>query len=642
MLIGLKRLLAVMLSALLSVSGAFAKSEKPMREFYVSPLGSDENDGTKDRPFRTLTRARDAVREVNADMTGDIVVHVGAGRYPLAETLTFDERDGAANGFSVRWVADGDAVLSGGETVAGFTLFDEEKNIYEAKVPAGEPFRQLYVNGQKMTRSRTAIDGSTRILGAARFLADGTLIPQWYNNWGEETLLQADYGEIYLDAEEFAPVLGAPDAEVHVLTAWVKNVLRVKSAEEADGVVRVRVKDEESALVFNRMHPNLDGYYKNEDREFVYYLENAYALIDEDNEWYYDAAKETVYLKVPAGFDLAEAEVTVPRLETLVKVEPNNGSKIANLSFEGLTFAYSNWALPSEEGLVDVQAGMYANYCVFATNDVGLNRPPAAVTVADTEGFVMRNCVIENTGAAGLDLLRGTKHSVIRDNVVRQTAGNGIMIGSFFVDGNTDMHEVYDPENESDICEGDRIVNNLVTDVGTDYQGAVGIGAGYPRDILIANNEVCNAPYTGISVGFGWSDKPNCMRNNRILNNEIHDTSLVLCDAGGIYTLSAQPGSEMSGNYIHDIRLPAWADYATSGIYMDEQTSGYTVKNNVIENAWGVGRNRNGENDYQENTVYIDARQGLAVRSIKKNAGISKYYDAYERLFYDGKGLFGK
>ena len=206
------------------------------------------------------------------------------------------------------------------------------------------------------------------------------------------------------------------------------------------------------------------------------------------------------------------------------------------------------------------------------------------------------------------------------------------MAGDFVVDEKTDIHEVYNPKDENEICTGDKIVNNLVTDIGTDYEGSVGIAAGYPRDILIACNEIANAPYSGISVGYGWSDKDNAMRHNRILYNEIHDTSSALCDAGGIYTLSKQPDSEIIGNYIHDINLPDGADYATSGIYMDEQTAGFTVKNNVINNAWGVGRNNNGENDYREKKIYIDKKFGFNVAKIKSNAGIKKNYNRFEKF----------
>ena len=629
-----RRLLAACLALLMTLAGHVARPESPMAEFYVSPAGSDTNTGEKSSPFLTVARARDEVRKKNRVMHGDIIVHIAQGVYTLPETLVFDEHDGAAADYRIRYVADGEAVLCGGEQLGGFTLFDAEKNIYAAPVPAGARFRQLYVNGRKMIRARSNADYSTRILGATRFRADGTEIPEWLNNWSEETLEQADYGEIYLNAAEFPGFRNLEKVELHVLTAWVKNVLRVKTAEEKDGVVTVRLQDAESRLVFNRMHPNLDGYFRNDDKQFVYYIENAYELIDEDNEWYLDELNDTLYLKAPADVDISRAEVIAPRLETLVRVEPKNGKTVRNLSFEGLTFACSNWTLPSERGLVDVQAEMYANYCIFATNDVGVLRPAAAVLVADTENFTMKNCVIENAGSTGLDLLRGTKHSIVRDNVIRNIAGNGIMVGQFCVDENTDMHEVYHPAEESAVCTGDWIVNNLITEIGTDYQGAVGIGAGYPKEILIANNEVCNAPYTGISVGFGWSDKESCMRGNRILNNEVHHTSRVLCDAGGIYTLSLQPDSVMSGNYIHDITLPAWADYDTAGIYMDEQTAGYTVENNVIENAKSVWRNRNGEDAYDEKTIFIDQSKKPAAKSIKKNAGISKYFDAYAKLFY--------
>ena len=628
-----KRILAALLSVVLCISGFLAKSEQPMAEYYVSPDGSDANTGSKDSPFQTIERARDEVRKQNGNMTGDIIVHIGAGVYALSDTIIFDERDGATNGYSIRYIADGSAVISGGAPFSGFALFDADNNIYAAKAPAGALFRQLYVNGEKMTRARSAIDGSTRICGAARFRADGTEIPEWLNNWSEETLETADYGEIYLNAGEFASFRNLEQVELHVLTAWVKNVLRVKSAETNDGVTTIRVQDHESRLIFNRMHPNIDGYSHMNTHDFVYYLENAFELIDEENEWYLDESDHTVYLKVPIGKDITKAEVIYPRLETLVRIEPQNGEKLKGLSFEGLTFAYSNWTTPSEAGLVDVQAGMYANYCIFAKNDMGVLRPPAAVTVADTEGFTMKNCTIENAGAAGLDLLRGTKDSRIRDNVIRQAAGSGIMVGNFVVDENTDIHVVYNPADESDICTGDWIVNNLITEIGTDYQGAIAVGAGYPRGILIANNEISYAPYTGISVGFGWSAEDNAMRNNRILNNEIHHTSQVLCDAGGIYTLSKQPDSEISGNYIHDIELPDWADYATSGIYMDEQTAGFTVRDNVIEHAWGVGRNQNGENDYREKSIYIDKPNNLNAIAIKRSAGITKYFDAYAKLY---------
>lgn len=80
--------------------------------------------------------------------------------------------------------------------------------------------------------------------------------------------------------------------------------------------------------------------------DFVYYIENAYELIDGDNEWYLDESTDTVYIKVPENTDINSSEVVIPRLEKLISTGTTDGSKIQNLSFEGLTFRYSNWTVP--------------------------------------------------------------------------------------------------------------------------------------------------------------------------------------------------------------------------------------------------------------------------------------------------------
>ena len=81
----------------------------------------------------------------------------------------------------------------------------------------------------------------------------------------------------------------------------------------------------------------------------------------------------------------------------------------------------------------------------------------------------------------------------------------------------------------------------------------VAIAAGYPKNIVVAHNEVYNAPYSGISVGFGWTSKDNAMDSNIIFANRVHNVGLVSCDFGAIYTLSKQPQSLCARNYIYDL-----------------------------------------------------------------------------------------
>ena len=71
----------------LACCAAVAVAAEPMAEFHVSPGGDDARPGTSWRPFRTLERARDAVREVNSEMSGDIVVYLDAGDYLMDKPL---------------------------------------------------------------------------------------------------------------------------------------------------------------------------------------------------------------------------------------------------------------------------------------------------------------------------------------------------------------------------------------------------------------------------------------------------------------------------------------------------------------------------------------------------------------------------
>ena len=69
--------------------------------YYVSPTGSDSNPGTIDAPFQTITKARDVVRTVNSNMTGDIYVYLRGGNYNITSTITFGPQDSGTNGYRI-------------------------------------------------------------------------------------------------------------------------------------------------------------------------------------------------------------------------------------------------------------------------------------------------------------------------------------------------------------------------------------------------------------------------------------------------------------------------------------------------------------------------------------------------------------
>ncbi len=107
--------------------------------------------------------------------------------------------------------------------------------------------------------------------------------------------------------------------------------------------------------------------------------------------------------------------------------------------------------------------------------------------------------------------------------------------------------------------------------------GGVGIAAGFVRGVTIEHNDISDMPYSGISVGWGWTPQPNVMRDNKILCNRVHDYMKFMADGGGIYTLSNMNPSEMCGNFIYDRRRSPCGDFSFM-TYLDEGSAGITAE----------------------------------------------------------------
>src|SRR5262245_40416098 len=94
--------LLCVLAAVVPPQSAFAGVQAT---FYVSPSGSDGNPGTFAAPFATVAKARDVVRTINGNMTGDIIVNLRGGVYPLSGAIVFNEADSGTNGYNVIYQA---------------------------------------------------------------------------------------------------------------------------------------------------------------------------------------------------------------------------------------------------------------------------------------------------------------------------------------------------------------------------------------------------------------------------------------------------------------------------------------------------------------------------------------------------------
>ena len=434
-----------------------------------------------------------------------------------------------------------------------------------------------------------------------------------------------------VSADYIKNIKNIEDVEIHLMIAWSENILRLEKAEVNGGTAKLIPKDPERTKLFHRAYPMLGtAFMSNPPKQQAFYLENSYDLIDAPGEWFLDEKEHVLYYKAREGENMETANVVAPRINTLFSVlGKDTKNKVGYMAFEGLTFAHSNYTRPSEEGFLDLQASNF-NVDVLSDPERGglgtlnsnkylLWRPDAAFRVENAHHFLVQGNVFSQIAATGLDFVSGTNDDMIQGNVFFEVGAAGIMIGKFAPDSLSEIHEGYNPTDKEEISTRDTIKNNLVTNVTNEHQGAVGIGAGYPRYVVIEHNEVSYTYYSGISVGFGWTKKETAMTNNHINWNNIHHIARLLCDSGPIYTLSNQgTGSEIQHNYIHDNGTSKWADYWNVPIYLDEGSSGFTVKENVFQNSpSGVGQNQAGTNTLQQTNDYYDA-------NVVNNAGIEK------------------
>lgn len=592
-------------------------------EIWISPKGSDFNDGTRQSPKATLTsalrQAREWRRTEDNRIQGGITIYMEGGTYAFHEPVFIRPEDSGTKESPtiIRSVGDEKVILSGGISINGWK---KQGKVWVADVPAfnGRPldFRQLWVNGKKAVRARDvedfekmnricSVDEKNEIL-----YVPAVSIRRLIDNKGN---LKAKYAEMVL----------------HQM--WCVANLRIRSVEVQGDSAAIRFHQPESRIQFE--HPWPRPMVTTDGHNSAFYLTNARELQDVPGEWYHDIDARKVYYYPREGEKMQEAEVIVPAVETLVRVEGTLDRPVCHIRFEKITFSYTTWMRPSEKGHVPLQAGMYLtdgyridpkmqrNYLNHLLDNQGwLGRPAAAVRVVAARQIDFERCRFEHLGSTGLDYEEAVQGGVVRGCLFRDIAGNGLLVGSFSPAAH-ETHLPYDPADRREVCTQQQINNCYFTEIGNEDWGCLAIAAGYVGDVNIEHNEISEVPYSGISLGWGWTQTVNCMRNNRVHANLIHHYAKHMYDVAGIYTLGSQPKSYVTENCVHSIYKPGYVHDPNHWFYLytDEGSSFITVRDNWTEGEKYL-QNANGPGNVWENN-------GPKVDSvIRERAGLEAGY----------------
>ena len=592
-------------------------------EIWISPKGSDFNDGTRQSPKATLTsalrQAREWRRTEDNRIQGGITIYMEGGTYAFHEPVFIRPEDSGTKESPtiIRSVGDEKVILSGGISIKGWK---KQGKVWVADVPAfnGRPldFRQLWVNGKKAVRARDvedfekmnricSVDEKNEIL-----YVPAVSIRRLIDNKGN---LKAKYAEMVL----------------HQM--WCVANLRIRSVEVQGDSAAIRFHQPESRIQFE--HPWPHPMVTTDGHNSAFYLTNARELQDVPGEWYHDIDARKVYYYPREGEKMQEAEVIVPAVETLVRVEGTLDRPVRHIRFEKITFSYTTWMRPSEKGHIPLQAGMYLtdgyriepkmqrDYLNHPLDNQGwLGRPAAAVRVVAARQIDFERCRFEHLGSTGLDYEEAVQGGVVRGCLFLDIAGNGLLVGSFSPAAH-ETHLPYDPADRREVCTQQQINNCYFTEIGNEDWGCLAIAAGYVGDVNIEHNEISEVPYSGISLGWGWTQTVNCMRNNRVHANLIHHYAKHMYDVAGIYTLGSQPKSYVTENCVHSIYKPGYVHDPNHWFYLytDEGSSFITVRDNWTEGEKYL-QNANGPGNVWENN-------GPKVDSvIRERAGLEAGY----------------
>jgi hypothetical protein len=561
--------------------------------YYVSPTGNDSNPGTMAAPFLTITKARDVVRTVNANMSADLHVYLRGGTYRIASTIAFGPQDSGTNGHRIFYQAyPGETpVLNGATSVTGWTV--SSGSIYKAPLTRSTKLRNLYVNDARATLTSKTV--------AAQGGSGTYSVTAGQASWAWVSGSSAD-GVKYAASDVPAIASNKDSLEIVNGTTWNENIACVRDVTTSSDGSRVLLLQQPYGAI-----AQLPGWSAGFSTSGTHTIYNAFEFLNSPGQFYFDKTAGTLYYYPRSGENMSTADVEAPVVTTLIDIAgTSTTNRVKNLTFQGLTLENTDWGLQSVGGSCG-KATVQGATVYIAYGDGNWHNSkyeitdtlPGMIHVTSADSINFVGNTVKHSGSEGLSLINDVINSNITGNFVTDIAGSGVTIGHpqhvNLGDGGT--HEIYQPGVEG-ICTKDSITNNVFTNLSMlpGFGGHAGITAFFVDTLAITNNHIQTTAYNGINLGWGWSNFPSSTtcKSNTVSNNRLINTLSRLHDSGAVYTLGQMPGTTVNQNYVKGI--PPNTSGPTYGLHNDEGSAYITENDNVLDISTGVTYTINCEN----------------------------------------------
>jgi hypothetical protein len=514
---------------------------------FVSPRGDDAGRGSIESPFRTLERARDALRNRNP---AQATVFLRGGTYLLSHSFQLSSQD---RNVTYKPYQHEPVRLIGGRILKGFHPVQDP-----AALPRLSPAARPHVLECDLRAQGIADFGTFRSRGQARPVAPSHLelffdrrrmtVARWPNHDfariagpGEPApkddqhggrLGRLEAGFLY-DGDRPARWQSTDNVWVHGYWAWdwANSYEQVASIDTARRLVRT-------------LPPY--GIYGIRAGQRYYFL-NILEELDEPGEYYLDRSSGKLYFWPPAPID--SAEVAVSLLETPL-IELHDAQ---NIAIEGLTLEYAR-----AHGIL-VEGGSQVR---------------------------ISGCVLRNLGNYGVVVRGGTRHTVAGCDIY-QTGDGGI--------------ELHGGDRRSLTASGHTATDNHIhhyAEWSKTYQpGILMTGVGQRA----AHNLIHDAPHNGILIN----------GNEHVTEfNEIHHVCLETGDVGAFYIGRdySERGNIVRHNFFHHT---GGVGMGSMGVYLDDCASGTTIFGNVFYKVTRAAFIGGGRDNTVENNIFVDCEPAV-------------------------------
>ena len=426
--------------------------------FFVSPQGSDKNNGSWDAPFRSIEQAQVKARETSDEVT----VYLREGVYWLTKPLVFTPEDGNETKRLVLRAYPGECPVISGSVLLTADWTPYRDGIMKTKITPSVPLDMLVVDGKIRPMARYPDYDSTavRFNGTAADATSPSRVKTWNN-----------------------PVGGFLHA--------------MHSADWGDFHYRITGKDEEGNLTTEGGWQNNRQSGLSRDNRMV---ENIFEELDAPGEWYFNGRESTLYYYPMPDEDIYKAVFEAPQLKHLVELRGTERNPVRNITIQNIELTQTaRTFMDKYEPLLRSDWMVYRGGAIFFEG---------------AEDCSLRDCYLHNLGGNAVFISNYNRNLLVSGCHITRTGASAIC---FVGDPGAVRSPSFEYRQFVSLEELDRergpktnnypanctVYDNLIHHIGLYEKQITGVQLSMSHAITVSHNSIYDVPRAGINISEG-------------------------------------------------------------------------------------------------------------------------------------------